>query len=47
MSSVPNEQIERPRATEVEQHGIDTIPSEHRHSGPLDLFRIQFGGANT
>jgi purine-cytosine permease-like protein len=39
--------VYRPRATEVEQHGIDTIPPEHRHSRPLDLFRIQFGGANT
>lgn len=39
--------VRRPRATEVEQHGIDTIPAEHRHSRPLDLFRIQFGGANT
>jgi len=39
--------IHRPKATEVEQHGIDTIPPEHRHSRPLDLFRIQFGGANT
>ena len=39
--------VARPRATEVEQHGIDTIPPHHRHSGPLDLFRIQFGGANT
>ena len=39
--------IRRPRVTEVEQHGIDTIPPEHRHSRPLDLFRIQFGGANT
>jgi purine-cytosine permease-like protein len=39
--------VRRPRATEVEQHGIDTIPPEHRHSRPLDLFRIQFGGANT
>src|SRR5215213_6898154 len=39
--------IHRPKATEVEQHGIDTIPPEHRHSGPFDLFRIQFGGANT
>ncbi len=37
----------RPKATEVEQHGIDTIPDEDRHSRPLDLFRIQFGGANT
>src|SRR3954462_761516 len=40
-------EIRRPKATEVEQHGIDTIPPEHRHSGPFDLFRIQFGGANT
>src|ERR1700712_2489915 len=40
-------EITRPRATDVEQHGIDTIPPEHRHSGPFDLFRIQFGGANT
>src|SRR3954453_8593963 len=50
MSSAPvplTQSIRRPRATEVEQHGIDTIPPEHRHSGPLDLFRIQFGGANT
>ncbi|WP_433833151.1 purine-cytosine permease family protein [Actinoplanes sp. CA-015351] len=39
--------IERPKATDIEQHGIDTIPAEHRHSRPLDLFRIQFGGANT
>ena len=37
----------RPRATEVEQHGIDTIPDAERTSGPFDLFRIQFGGANT
>ncbi len=37
----------RPRITEVEQHGIDTIPAEHRVSRPIDLLRIQFGGANT
>src|SRR3954462_5366424 len=36
----------RPRATEIEQHGIDTIPDAERTSGPFDLFRIQFGGAN-
>ncbi len=36
-----------PRITEVETHGIDTIPAGHRSSRPLDLFRIQFGGANT
>ncbi|MGB3337959.1 MAG: cytosine permease, partial [Devosia sp.] len=46
-ADVPADPIQRPRATEVEQHGIDTIPSGHRHSGPFDLFRIQFGGANT
>lgn len=39
--------IARPKITEVEQHGIDTIPASDRHSRPLDLFRIQFGGANT
>jgi purine-cytosine permease-like protein len=38
---------ERPRVTEVEQHGIGTIPDAERTSGPFDLFRIQFGGANT
>ena len=38
---------EAPRATEVEQHGIERIPDEDRQSGPLDLFRITFGGANT
>src|SRR3954471_3517194 len=46
-ADVPAEAVRRPRATDVEQHGIDTIPAEDRHSGPLDLFRIQFGGANT
>ena len=48
VTSVPLDEIPivRPGITEVEQHGIDTIP-EHRHSTPFDLFRIQFGGANT
>jgi hypothetical protein len=36
-----------PRATQVETHGIDTIPATDRSARPLDLFRIQFGGANT
>jgi purine-cytosine permease-like protein len=36
-----------PRATEVERYSVDTIPDADRTSGPLDLFRIQFGGANT
>jgi len=37
----------RRRVTEVEIHGINTIPDRDRTSRPLDLFRIQFGGANT
>ena len=37
----------RPRVTEVEQHGIDTIPDADRTSTWVDLLRIQFGGANT
>jgi purine-cytosine permease-like protein len=37
----------RPKATEVEVHGIETIPDADRTSTWLDLLRIQFGGANT
>lgn len=37
----------RPKVTEVEVHGIETIPDADRTSKPFDLFRIQFGGANT
>lgn len=37
----------RPRVTEVEVHGVDTIPDADRTSSWLDLLRIQFGGANT
>lgn len=37
----------RPKATDVEPYGIETIPADQRHSRPLDLFRITFGGANT
>jgi len=37
----------RPKVTEVEQHGIDTIPDADRTSTWVDLLRIQFGGANT
>lgn len=47
---VPNELSElndRPRMTEVELHGIDTIPDADRTSTWVDLLRIQFGGANT
>lgn len=37
----------KPKITEVEAFGIDTIPDADRTSTPWDLFRIQFGGANT
>jgi purine-cytosine permease-like protein len=37
----------RPKATEVEQRGIDTVPDADRTSSWVDLMRIQFGGANT
>jgi purine-cytosine permease-like protein len=37
----------RPKITEVETYGIDTIPDHDRVARPRDLFRIQFGGANT
>lgn len=36
-----------PRATEVETHGVEPIPDAERTAGPLDLFRLIFGGANT
>jgi purine-cytosine permease-like protein len=37
----------KPKITEIESFGIDTIPDSARTSTPWDLFRIQFGGANT
>ena len=37
----------KPKITTVEGFGIDTIPDADRTSTPRDLFRIQFGGANT
>ena len=36
-----------PKATEVEVHGVEPIPDAERTAGPLDLFRLVFGGANT
>lgn len=36
-----------PKATEVETFGIETIPPEDRTASPFDLFRVEFGGANT
>lgn len=37
----------KPKITTIEGFGIDTIPDADRTSTPWDLFRIQFGGANT
>lgn len=37
----------RPKATQVETLGIDTIPDADRTSTAFDLFRLQFGGADT
>jgi purine-cytosine permease-like protein len=40
--------IEHPGSiTEVERHGIEPIPDADRTASPLDLFRLEFGGANT
>ena len=36
-----------PKVTEVEAHGVEQIPDAERTAGPLDLFRLVFGGANT
>lgn len=36
-----------PRATEIEQHGVERIPDAERTASPLDVFRLSFGGANT
>lgn len=36
-----------PKITEVEAHGIEPIPDGERTARPLDLFRLEFGGANT
>ena len=36
-----------PKITEVETHGVEPIPDAERTAGPLDLFRLTFGGAGT
>ncbi|MDH4554862.1 cytosine permease [Pseudomonas sp. BN417] len=33
--------------TRIETHGVEQIPDAERDAGPLDLFRLIFGGANT
>ncbi|TPW74062.1 purine-cytosine permease family protein [Schumannella soli] len=47
MSAAEGARNAAPKVTEVEIHGIDTIPDADRTSGWTDLLRIQFGGANT
>lgn len=42
-----DESVVPPRITDVEPHGVEPIPAEDRTAGPLDLFRLIFGGANT
>lgn len=36
-----------PKVIAVEAHGVEPIPDAERTAGPLDLFRLIFGGANT
>lgn len=36
-----------PKVTDIETHGVEPIPDAERTAGPLDLFRLTFGGANT
>ena len=37
----------KPKMTEVEIYGVESIPAKDRTSTPMDLFRIAFGGANS
>ena len=37
----------KPKMTQVEVYGIESIPAKDRTSSPMDLFRIAFGGANS
>src|ERR1700712_2812994 len=48
MTDSPSQSLEAPpKITEVETHGVEPIPDAERTAGPLDLFRLTFGGANT
>ncbi|WP_137820278.1 cytosine permease [Pseudomonas sp. 2FG] len=33
--------------TQIETHGVEQIPDAERNAGPIDLFRLIFGGSNT
>src|SRR3954466_10104975 len=47
MSADPPALAAPPKVTDVELHGVEPIPDAERTAGPLDLFRLTFGGANT
>jgi purine-cytosine permease-like protein len=47
MAPDPAAQVNPPKVTEVEVHGVEPIPDHERTARPLDLFRLTFGGANT
>ena len=40
-------QTNKPKMTEIEIYGVESIPAKDRTSTPMDLFRIAFGGANS
>ena len=39
--------VSKPKMTEIESYGVESIPAKDRTSTPMDLFRIAFGGANS
>ena len=39
--------VERSSVTKVEQHGVESIPDEHRDASIFDFMRLCWGGANS
>ena len=39
--------VPRPRVSEIEKSGIETIPEDKRSGKPIDMFGMTFGGANS
>ena len=37
----------KPKMTDIEIYGVESIPAADRTSTPSDLFKIAFGGANS
>jgi len=46
-TGMDNSMSSKPKMTEVEVYGVESIPAKDRTSTPMDLFRIAFGGANS